>query len=183
MQSPDSPLVRPGNPFERRLATAVAMAKPTLHNVGVTTKTLPGGTSLIIQRQGRGEKKFLGCWHPSVVSQTSINLTAGSVSDGITTFTPTVTGITVHYSSLNYVYLECAISVDILDGYVTGGVITAAILKSYTTTKTNTNTNLYVLLCTWQAGALVSRYKYHSMTVDIRDTGANATLARYIALP
>lgn len=127
--------------------------------------------------------EFVGAWNPSAASSTTINLTAGSVSDGITTFTPTVTGIAVHASSLNYVYLECTISVDILDSYVTGGVITAAIVKSYTTTKTNTNTMLYVLLCTWQASALGSRYKYYSMTVDIRDTGANATLARYIALP
>lgn len=126
---------------------------------------------------------FAGAWAPSVVDSTHINLTAGSVSDGITTFTPTVTGIVVHATSLNYVYLECDTTPGTLDGYVTGGVITASAIVAYTTTKTNTNSKLYILLCTWQASALVARYKYYSMTVDTRDTGANATRARYIALP
>lgn len=126
---------------------------------------------------------FAGAWAPSVVDSTHINLTAGSVSDGITTFTPTVAGISVHATSLNYVYLECDITPSTLDSYITGGVITASAIVAYTTTKTNTNSKLYVLLCTWQASALVARYKYWSMTVDTRDTGANATLARYIVLP
>jgi hypothetical protein len=126
---------------------------------------------------------WTGAWYPSHAGAGLIDLTAGSVSDGITTFTPTVTGIVVHATSLNYVYLECDTTPGTLDGYVTGGVITASAIVAYTTTKTNTNSKLYILLCTWQASALVARYKYYSMTVDTRDTGANATLARYIALP
>lgn len=120
---------------------------------------------------------FAGAWAPSVVDSTHINLTAGSVSDGITTFTPTVAGISVHATSLNYVYLECDITPTTLNSFVVGGVITAASIVSYTATKTNTNTKAYLLLCTWQASVLVARYQYYSQALQQLDDGNNTTTA------
>lgn len=124
--------------------------------------------------------EFEGAWFPSTVDSTHIDLTEGSVNDGFTTFTPTVTGISVHASSLNYVYLECTVSVATTGGYVTGATITAAIVKAYTTTKTNTNTKAYLLLCTWQAGFTVARYRYYSHGYMAIDDGTNTgTAAHY----
>lgn len=120
---------------------------------------------------------FAGAWAPSVVDSTHINLTAGSVSDGITTFTPTVTGISVHATSLNYVYLECDITPGETDDVITGGVITAAAIVAYTTTKANTNTKAYCLLCTWQASVVVSRFYWQSFGFQILDKGDATTTA------
>lgn len=163
----------------------------TLRNIDRPAISLPefqalpssGPESTITSPSASSTSDFRGAWFPTSASSTTIDLTDGSVTDGTTTFTPDVTDIAVHATSLNYVYLECDTTPGTLDGYVTGGVITAAAIVAYTTTKTNTNSKLYILLCTWQAGALVARYKYWSMTVDTRDTGANTTLARYIVLP
>lgn len=145
--------------------------------------TISAEAAAEVEEEAAEVEAWTGAWYPSHAGAGLIDLTAGSVSDGITTFTPDVTDIAVHETSLNYVYLECDITPSTLDSYITGGVITASAIVAYTTTKTNTNSKLYILLCTWQASALVARYKYWSMTVDTRDTGANATLARYIALP
>lgn len=120
---------------------------------------------------------WTGAWYPSHAGAGLIDLTAGSVEDGTTTFNPDVTDITVHETSLNYVYLECNITPTVLNSYVTAGVITAAIVKAYTTTKTNTNSKAYLLLCTWQAGALVDRYRYFSQGLKVQDTQDNTTRA------
>lgn len=127
--------------------------------------------------QNDGGGVFKGAWSPSTVDSTHIDLTAGSVTDGVTTFTPTVTNISVHATSLNYVYLECSITPSTDNGFVVGGVITAASITSYTTTKTNTNSKAYLLLATWQASALVARYQWYSQALQILDDGNNTGTA------
>lgn len=109
MQSPDSPLVRPGNPFERRLATAVAMAKPTLFNVGVTTKTLPGGTSLLV-RPGRGGRS--SSLHP-FFAHPGGDVRVGTVNSVIPLIsgTPIDTGgPTLTLPENGYIYLRVALT-------------------------------------------------------------------------
>ena len=127
---------------------------------------------------GGGGGGFSGAWKPSYVNEELINLTAGSISDGITTFTPTVTDIVVDSESLNYVYLECDTDITTVGGYVVGGTITAAIVKSYTTTKTNTNTKAYLLLCVWQTGT-GTRYRYFSQSWQVIDDGGNTGTAQH----
>lgn len=127
--------------------------------------------------------EFVGAWYPTAVDSTHINLTAGSVEDGSNTFTPSVTNIAVHETNLNYVYLECSITPTVLNSYITSGVITAAIVKAYTTTKINTNSKAYLLLCTWQAGKLVDRYRYFSQGLKIQDTQSNTSTAASFFYP
>jgi hypothetical protein len=111
--------------------------------------------------------EFVGAWFPTAVDSTHIDLTAGSLSDGSTTYTPDVTGIAVHASSLNYVYLECDLTPTVVDGITIGGTVDAVAVVAYTTTKTNTSSKGYVLLCEWQASAIVARYRYYSMEAEI----------------
>jgi hypothetical protein len=114
-------------------------------------------------------------WTPTAASSTSINLTAGSISDGVTTRTPTVTGISVHATDLQYVYLVCTLSPTLTDGFVTGGTVTAAVITAYGSAQTNTNTTGYILLFTWQAGAIVDRFRYWSIECQLNNSGAGDT--------
>ncbi len=114
-------------------------------------------------------------WTPSAASSTSINLTAGSISDGFTTRTPTVTGISVHATDLQYVYLVCTLSPTLTDGFVTGGTVTSAVITAYGSAQTNTNTTGYILLFTWQAGAIVDRFRYWSIECQLNNSGAGNT--------
>lgn len=118
-------------------------------------------------------EEFVGLWYPTLVDGTHISVLGGSVTDGATTYTPTASNLAVHASSLNYVYLECDLTPTTVDGVVVGGVITAAAITSYTTTKTSTNTKGYALLFTWQSSALVQRFLYYSMQAELINSGGN----------
>lgn len=50
MNSADNPLIRGGNPFEKRTARAIAQAKPNVASPHVFSRPLPGGTSLSTKR-------------------------------------------------------------------------------------------------------------------------------------
>jgi hypothetical protein len=114
-------------------------------------------------------------WTPTAASSTSINLSAGSISDGVTTRTPTVTGISVHETDLRYIYLVCTLNATRVDGFVTGGTVTAASISAYSAIQTNSDTTGYILLCTWQAGAVVDRFRYWSIECQINDNGGGGT--------
>lgn len=109
-----------------------------------------------------GGGSFRGCWAPSAIDSTHIKLTGGTFTCG-TIFTPSVSSVSVHATSLNYVYLRATLSPTTVDGFVTGGSATAATVLSSTSTLTSDNTYGYILLCTWQAGAVVSRYEFFSL--------------------
>jgi hypothetical protein len=114
-------------------------------------------------------------WTPSAASSTSINLTAGSISDGVTTRTPNVSAIAVSATALQYIYLVCTLNVTRVDGFVTGGTVTAASISAYSGIQTNSDTTGYILLCTWQAGAIVDRFRYWSIECQINDNGGGGT--------
>lgn len=113
---------------------------------------------------------FKGCWFPSAIDSTHIQLTGGSFTCG-SIFTPSVSSVAVDASALTYVYLRATLSATTVDGYVTGGVATAATVLGSTTTLTSDNTYGYILLCTWQAGALVDRYEYFSLKARLNNSG------------
>ena len=129
-----------------------------------------------------GVDEFVGCWAPTRVDSTHIDLTTGSISDGVTTLTPDVTGIVVHATSLNYVYLECNLTGNEVDGFYQGGTIDAAIVAAYTTTKTSTATKGYRLLFEWQSGALVgTRQAYFAMQGEIFGSVASPQFRTWVS--
>ena len=121
---------------------------------------------------------FKGNWYPSAIDSTHIKLTGGTITCG-SIFTPSVSSITVHATSLNYIYLRSTLSAYSLDGYVVGGSITAASVISSTSTLTSDNTYGYILLCTWQASALVDQYEFYSFFASLQNQGSGDTLFVY----
>lgn len=113
---------------------------------------------------------FKGCWYPTAIDSTHVKLTGGSFTCG-SIFTPSVSSISVSSSSLNYIYLRATLSPTTVDGYVDGGSATACIVMSGTSIPTSDNTYGYILLCTWQAGALVDRYEYFSLKARLNNSG------------
>jgi hypothetical protein len=116
-------------------------------------------------------QEFVGAWYPTAVDSTHIDLTPGTLSDGATTYTPTVDGIVVDATDLNYVYLECDLTPTVVDGITVGGTVDAVAVVAYTSVQTNTSSKGYILLCEWMAGELVSRYRYFSMEAEIWTSG------------
>lgn len=111
---------------------------------------------------------FKGCWYPSAVDSTHIRLTAGSFTCG-SIFTPSVSSISVSSTLLNYIYLRATLSATTTDGYVSGGSATAVDILSGTSIPVSDNTYGYILLCSWQAGALVDRYEYFSLKARLNN--------------
>lgn len=175
MNTSSNPLIRPKTPFERRLVDAVDRAKPT-RGVGTFNRPLPGGVSQ--QTKPQHIASFRGCWYPSIIDSTHIKLTGGTLTCG-TIFTPSVSSVSVDASALNYVYLRATLSATTTDGYVTGGSVTAASILSSTSTLTSNNTYGYILLCTWQASALVERYEFYSFFGSLQNQGTGDTLFVY----
>ena len=114
---------------------------------------------------------FKGCWYPTAIDSTHVKLTGGSFTCG-SIFTPTVTSISVSSSALTYIYLQATLSPTYVDGYVDGGSATAAIVTSGSSIPTSDNTYGYILLCSWQAGALVDRYAYFSLKARLTNSGS-----------
>jgi hypothetical protein len=121
---------------------------------------------------------FKGNWYPSVIDSTHIKLTGGTITCG-SIFTPTVSSVTVDASALNYIYLRATLSASKIDGYVVGGSITATSIISSTSTLTSDNTYGYILLCTWQASALVAQYEFYSFFASLQNQGSGDTLFVY----
>lgn len=114
---------------------------------------------------------FKGCWFPTAVDSTHVNLTGGTFTCGGVAFTPSVSGIVVSSSALTYIYLRATLSAYTDDGYVTGGVATAVDIIGSTTELASAGTTGYIKLCTWQAEALVARYEYFSLKARLGNSG------------
>jgi len=121
---------------------------------------------------------FVGCWAPRKIDATHISLTPGSFTCGAI-FTPSVSSITVSSTSLEHIYLRATLSPSYTDGYVTGGSASAVSIIASTTTLTSDNTYGYILLCDWQAGALVARYEFFSLSAALKNAGAGDVLFLY----
>jgi hypothetical protein len=117
-----------------------------------------------------GGGEFEGLWRPRIgSSDTQVIITGGSIYDGTTLSTVAEQTISVHATSLNYIYLDCDLTKATVDGYVSGGTVAPAStpLAAATSMPSNTNTKGYILLCTWQAGAVVDRYAYFPMAGEL----------------
>jgi hypothetical protein len=127
---------------------------------------------VVVQRFNQNDEagEFKGLWYPKRgSSDTQVIITGGSIFDGTTLSAVAGATLTVHASSLNYIYLECDLTKTTVDSYVSGGTVAPAStpITSATSMPSNTNTKGYILLCTWQAGALVDRYAYFALACEL----------------
>jgi hypothetical protein len=68
-------------------------------------------------------------------------ITGGSIFDGTTLHTVADATLSVHATSLNYIYLACGLTKTTVDSYVSGGTVAPpAIATIATSTQANTNT-------------------------------------------
>lgn len=158
----------------------------TLRNIDRPAISLPefqalpssGPEPTITSPSGSTVTEFRGQWFPSFVDSTHIDVNSGSVNDGYTSYIPTLTGIVVAASALQYVYLECNLSLTIEDGFIEDGSISSVAIVAYSTLQTNTNSKAYLLLFRWQAGALVGRNEYYNQGLQVMDNNTNTTTAK-----
>ena len=171
--APDEALVkmRTLKAFMAQLFTHIPTPGP---GIGVR-RSLNGG---VWAAEGGGSGETPLRWTPTALTSTTLSVDVGTISDGLTTHTPDGSSVTVDASALNYVYLECDLTPDTVDGYVTGGTIDDVAIAAYTSTKTTTNSKGYVLLFTWQDGALVSRSASLSLQAELLNTGTGNVLFR-----
>jgi len=166
------PLPKVGDPIKAEHIAAItrAISKRTPRNsTSVKVHELADGFYLEAA-PGRSSSTFKGAWYPSREAANLLNLTAGLLYDGVTTHFPQVTNITIHPEALRYIYLVCTLTPTTVDGFVTGGTVNATpVITAYSSTQTNTNTTAYILLFTWQAGALLQRYAYWNMACQLRN--------------
>ena len=150
---------------------------------GGRTVITPEITQPEITRLPRPEEggTFAGVWKPSRgASDTELNVTGGTINDGTTTHIIADAALTVHATSLNYIYLSCALTPTLTDGYVSGGTVDATpTIISSTSVQSNTNSAAYILLCTWQAGALVLRAAWFPYACRLGNSGTGDTLFQY----
>lgn len=138
---------------------------------GATQSTIGVDGEQYIKVPGSSQQVFN--WEPSAgADDEELIITGGSISDGITNHSVSGATLAIHATSLNYVYLECDLSASTIDSWVSGGTITSAAITTYTTTKTTTSTKGYVLLCTWQAGALVARYRWYGLAAKLTNASS-----------
>jgi hypothetical protein len=111
--------------------------------------------------------EFSGAWDPTV-SGLSLELTPGSINDGVTTFLPVVTGLSLN-SGMNYIYLRCTLDHTEVDGYVVGGTITAASIQVSSTTQASDATYGRILLCTVNTSTGdITRYAWFNFSAQVR---------------
>lgn len=124
---------------------------------------------------------FTGQWAPRRGSSlTELIVGAGTIFDGTTIHSIAEATVTVSASALQYVYLVCTLSPTLIDGYVAGGTITATpSIAAYSSVQTNTNTTGYILLCTWQAGAVVQRYVWFGFVAELLNKNTGDTVFNY----
>lgn len=114
--------------------------------------------------------EFEGMWAARAgSSSTQVIVSGGTIYDGTTLSTVAERTISVHATSLNYIYLECDLTPTTVDSYVSGGTATPAStpIASATSMPSNTNSKGYILICTWQEGALVSRNAYFPFACEL----------------
>jgi hypothetical protein len=115
---------------------------------------------------------FQGAWCPTRVDATTINLTPGLLRMSTEDFIPSVTGISVSASSLNYIYLKVTLDPTYIDGYCSGGGASYVEVIASTFLQTSDNTYGYIMLCTWEGGALGERVRWFNLFAELGNRGA-----------
>ncbi len=183
-QRPDSPLLRPSNPFERRAAWAIAQAKPSLSHGSLISRALPGGTAIeTARRLGSGRSATPQPWEVrsdySIVPGTIAGImpTLGGVRLDAAT-PPTLSGIPS--TGTRYIFLQLTFSTTFSNGYLSSfSLSSVAVIVSTSGTPTDTNSVKHLLLNTINNGVPSARLLTTSpVPVTLWDNGYDATTLR-----
>lgn len=163
------------NTLVRAIRRRTPINSPTVDVVENAT-----GFALRARPGGGGGGGFRGLWHPTKVNDEAVKIGAGTLFDGTTLHTIAESTIAVSASALNYIYLVCGLSPTYIDGYVTGGTVTATpTVAAYSSAQVNTNSTAYILLHTWQAGALVQDYAWFGFGTELLNKNVGDVVFNY----
>lgn len=187
-QRPDSPLIRPGNPFERRSAAATAQAKPNLSNSGVRSRALPGGTALETERRIGGGASVPPVW--TIRSDLTIvpGLVGGKMPriDGVAlnalnkpTLDDAIAG-GIPDTGVVYCYFKLNFTVSMPDGFLASYTLDTVDVELSTVAAPEEDTDTkYLLWNTITNGVWTTSYFNTSIPITLWDNGYDATLLRY----
>jgi hypothetical protein len=182
-QRPDQPGLRPSNPFERRVAVAVAQAKPSLRNGSTITRTMPGGTTVeSVRRSGRSTSAEVPF---SIRSDYSI------VPGLVGTLMPTLEGVRldsvsapklsgIPTSGTRYVFFKLTFSTTFNSGYLSSFTLaTVEVILSTSSSQSDTSSVKHLLFSTINNGVPSASYANKSpIPVTLWDNGYDATTLR-----
>lgn len=179
MNGPDNPLIRGTNPFEKRLARAVAQAKPNVRSPGLFGKSLPGGTSLFTGRRSSSLRTLTPF---SVRSDYSIvpGLVGGKM--------PTIGGVRLDHSTppvlsipgsgVRYLFFKLTFSTTFTNSYLTAFSLNSVeITVESTTSPGDTSSVKHLQFQTTTDGVPLAASLYNtSVNVALADNGIGNTL-------
>ena len=182
-QRPDQPGLRPSNPFERRVAIAVAQAKPALRNGTTITRTMPGGTTVenvrSSSRSTSAEVPFAVRSDYSIVPGLvgTIMPTIGGVRLDAST-APKLTGIPS--SGTRYVFFQLNFSTTFSNGYLSSFALSSvAVIVSSSSSQTDTTSVKHLLFSTINNGVPSASYANKSpIPITLWDNGYDSTTLR-----
>jgi hypothetical protein len=152
MNSSSNPLIKPGNPFERRLVAAVDAAKPG-RSARTFAKPLPGGTSLTTQNPRSSSSAI----HPFYILSSG-KIHAGTVNGAIPTLGGTPIGESGNALTLTgskYVYICNVWSLTFTSGFLSAASVTSRTI----TTSTSPSTDV-------QSGTTFTTYRLIAQIID-----------------
>lgn len=177
------PYVKSGDPIKAEHINAIVKAlklRTPRPSDTVSVRQTANGFVMDAASGGGGASSFRGAWCPTIINDELISLSAGSINDGTSTWTPSVSSIVVTANQLNYIYLHVGLTPSLIDGYVTGGVLSSAAVQATTSTQTNSNTDAYILLCTVDTSTgTVTRYEWFSFGCQMRNSGVGDVFFNY----
>ncbi len=127
-------------------------------------------------------------WKPRKVDATHITISPGYACGGVAT----IGGVGLDNipapqlavgSGLVYVYLCVVWTPYVSEGVVVSGTVVSREITAESGLQTNTSTNQYFLLFTWQAGALVEQVRKFNFEGDCIDTGFGTSTPVYRTWP
>lgn len=137
------------------------------------------GFALRARPGGGGGGGFRGLWHPTRVNDEAVKIGGGIVYDGVNTHIVADATVAVSASALNYIYLVCELNPTFEDGYVAGGTLLSVGFHVSTSPELNTNTHAYILLHTWQEGALVQDYAWFGFGTELLNRNVGDVVFNY----
>ncbi|MBK8037703.1 MAG: hypothetical protein IPK22_11290 [Verrucomicrobiaceae bacterium] len=179
-QSPDSPLIRARNPFEKRTHEAIARNKINPHSPGILSRTHPGGTVITPQRsRSSGSAGGIVDTTPIWGIRSDYKITPGTIGGRIPTYggtslSPIGSANAVPSTGNHQLWLKVTwtITKD-ANGYLTSRSVSSVVIQNSEPTESETVKKLFLLECVdgvWTQPAVSG-----SRSAVLCNTGANET--------
>lgn len=182
MNASSNPLIRPQNPFSRRLVDLAEMAKPRF-GVGVYSRPFPGGTSLEVDgRKGRGGSYLTG--YPFKIDAKgkvypgNVGLVMPEIDGDPLDATTNVIDL-MEYGGNFKVWFALSFEVVFLSDFLSSYTLESVDVQTGTTVPSDSYSTKYLQFNTITAGKPAPSFVNRSFDVSLCDNGANATLLHY----